>query len=290
MTYGYIRVSKKDQSLQRQIDSIKSYCPNIEDSHIYHDQKTGKNFAREQYQELKQIVKAGDEIIVHELDRFGRNKEEIKLELKDLKQKNVHIRILNIPTTLKTPAEDDWMFDMVNNILIEVYSSLAEKEREMISSRTKEGQAAARRRGKRPGRPALKEELLDFAIRLYETNEFSTPEICQLTKIGRSTFYVHIQEEQIERAPAHKRGLLRAEKKIIQAKHDEMSDNRNSLSFESVQFGIRMWRTKVFSVSEICATIGCVPSTFYRYLWLVEERPGSQESAEDNSIQKSSAT
>lgn len=81
MRYGYGRVSARDQNLARQIAALKKFDPDLPDDRIYTDKQSGKNFNREHYLELKAILVPGDEILVEELDRFGRNKAEIKTEL-----------------------------------------------------------------------------------------------------------------------------------------------------------------------------------------------------------------
>lgn len=268
MIYGYIRVSKKDQSLQRQLDSIKSYCPDILESNIFCDKKSGKTFSREEYLKLKSKVRAGDEIIIHELDRFGRNKEEIKAELKELQAKGIRFRILNIPTTLSS-VSDDWMFDMVNNILIEVYSSLAEKERELISSRTREGQRSARRRGKKPGRPVLNPEICDLALRLWSSNAFSTSEICEVSKISKSSLYTMLSQEKPIRN-SKTRSLTEKEK--ITLSKTLSSSSLRAFTEHQLFIAIRLWRANICTLSEITNYLNCSAPTFYRYLWLIEAK------------------
>ena len=90
--FGYIRVSSKEQNLDRQIDSLKQYVPNERD--IFADKLSGKDFNRPAYQTLKMMVRPGDTIYIHEMERLGRNKEEIKNELEYFKGKGVHLRTL----------------------------------------------------------------------------------------------------------------------------------------------------------------------------------------------------
>lgn len=139
MTYAYLRVSTKDQNLARQIVAIKGYCPDISDENIRYDKQSGKNFCRDEYLRLKALLQPGDELVIKELDRFGRNKEEIKDELRSLKDRNVIVRILNVPTTLIDYQGQEWIFDMVNNILIEVLGAIAEEERATSKARQREG-------------------------------------------------------------------------------------------------------------------------------------------------------
>lgn len=96
--FGYIRVSSRDQNLARQVDSLKKYVP--DERLIFFDKLSGKDFNRPAYQTLKLMARRGDTIYIHEMERLGRNKEEIKNELEYFKNEGVFIRILNLPTTL----------------------------------------------------------------------------------------------------------------------------------------------------------------------------------------------
>ena len=170
-TFGYLRVSTKDQILDRQRVSILKYCKehNIdidEERDIFEDKLSGKDFERPQYKAMKQCLRSGDVVIVKELDRLGRNKEQIKKELTWFNEHNIRVKILNIPTTLEDlSADNSWVMDMVNNILIEVYSALAEEERLKIRRRQREGIAVmpvdsvgkkiSKKTGRYMGRPVV---------------------------------------------------------------------------------------------------------------------------------------
>ena len=153
MIFGYVRVSSKDQNLERQIEALQEYENRLKLENIYMDKQSGKDFKKDEYQKLKMILRSGDTLIVKELDRLGRNKRMIKLELEDLSDKGVRVKILNIPTTLiDLPEENAWVIKMVNNILIEVLGAVAEEERLKIRERQREGIEIARRAGKYKGR------------------------------------------------------------------------------------------------------------------------------------------
>lgn len=149
MKYAYIRVSTKDQHLDRQIDAIKGYHPD----EVFADKMSGKDFDRPEYHRLKSVIQRGDEIIVKELDRLGRNKDAVKEELKWFKDNGVIVRVLDIPTTMIELPGQEWITEMVNNILVEVIAAVAEQERKKIRQRQKEGIACARERGVKFGRP-----------------------------------------------------------------------------------------------------------------------------------------
>lgn len=139
MKYFYGRVSARDQNLARQLSAARAYTE-IPEKNIYCDKESGKNFERENYQKLKSVLCAGDELIIKELDRLGRNKEETKKELEWMRKQGVIVRVLDLPTTLmQFPVGQEWVFEMVNNILIEVLGTIAEQERNKIKVRQAEG-------------------------------------------------------------------------------------------------------------------------------------------------------
>ena len=131
MKYFLGRVSSKEQNLARQLKVAREKF-DIPDENVYCDKITGSSFDRPQYNALKAIVQEGDEVIVKEFDRFGRNKDEMKRELEWFKQKGVIVRILDIPTTLIDFKDQTWVLEMVNNILIEVLGAVAEQERKKL--------------------------------------------------------------------------------------------------------------------------------------------------------------
>lgn len=189
MTYAYIRVSSSEQHLDRQVIAIREVCPDIPDMRIYSDKQSGKNFERAGYQLLKSVLMPGDEVIIKELDRLGRNKEGIKEELKWFKDNGVTVRILNIPTTMIDFQGQEWIRDMINNILVEVMSSIAEEERVKIHQRQSEGIAAAKAKGVKFGRPTEYTGGFEEARSLVETGEMTVVEACEKLKISRTQWY-----------------------------------------------------------------------------------------------------
>lgn len=195
--YFYGRVSSKDQNLARQLESAKKYK---DVDRVFTDKQSGKNFNREGYQQMKEILREGDEVIVHSLDRLGRNKEMIKEELAWFKEHGVIVRILNVPTTLiEYPAGQEWVMDMVNNILIEVLGAFAEQERENIRKRQREGIDAmpvdeqGRRISKKTGRGfGRQEKRPDNFLEVYERQqrgELKLKEALELAGVGRTRWY-----------------------------------------------------------------------------------------------------
>ena len=188
MLYFYCRVSSKDQNLDRQIMMLKKYG---EPDEIFCDKQSGKNFVREDYLRLKAKVKAGDRIVVEELDRFGRNKREIKQELEWFKEHKVIIVILEIPTTMVDWKGQEWLAELVNNIIIEVLGTIAEQERIKNLKRQAEGIEAMKLRGDwdKYGRPKVDIPEFDIYYELQRAGEITVKEACEKLGIGRTTWY-----------------------------------------------------------------------------------------------------
>lgn len=198
--YFYGRVSSKDQSLARQLATARKY-KNID--RVFCDKQSGKDFNREDYQNMKDVVEAGDEVVIHSLDRLGRNKEGIKEELAWFKLRGVIVRILDVPTTLiEYPAGQEWVMEMVNNILIEVLGAFAEQERNNIKKRQAEGIAAmpkdekGRRISTKPGKEGhvygRKEKRPENFLEVYErqqNGELTLKEALSLVGVGRTRWY-----------------------------------------------------------------------------------------------------
>ena len=190
--YGYARVSSKDQNLDRQIEELQKYYKNII---LFTDKTSGKDFIRKEYEILKRIVGPGDTIVVKEMDRLGRNKEGIKNELEYFAKKDVRVVILDIPTTTMDIGnmEDGIakeMLKMINNVLIEVLSTMAEQERRKIKQRQAEGIAIAKAKGKHLGRPKAKYpynwQVIDTR---WQNGEIKAVEAMDLLELKKSTFY-----------------------------------------------------------------------------------------------------
>lgn len=201
MKYFLGRVSTKDQNLARQLKVAREKF-DIPDENVYCDKMTGSSFDRPQYQALKSVVERGDEVIVKELDRFGRNKEETKKELEWFRQQGVIVRILDVPTTLIDFKDQTWVLDMVNNILIEVLGAVAEQERKKTKQRQAEGIAAmpvvngkkvSAKTGRKMGRPNAVQDERRFQNLAQKQKEgiLSVADCCRELGISRSTWYAY---------------------------------------------------------------------------------------------------
>ena len=129
--YGYHRTSTREQHLDRGIKEITAYCEqnNLELEKIFTDQRTGKNFNRPRYQVLKEdVLRAGDELIITEVDRLGRNKQETLKELQYYRDNGIRVKILELPTTLMDLSKLDnamarMLMETINNMLIGIQSN-----------------------------------------------------------------------------------------------------------------------------------------------------------------------
>lgn len=158
---GYARVSTREQNLDRQIKALSQY---VESDMIVTDKASGKDLNRAGYQSLKvgigKLVK-GDILYIKSIDRLSRNKEEAKKELQYFKDNGIRVKIIDMPTTMtEFPKEQEWINDMITNIMIEVLASIAQNERETTRKRQQEGlnamnidETTGKRISKKTGRP-----------------------------------------------------------------------------------------------------------------------------------------
>lgn len=187
--YGYGRVSTSHQNTDRQVDALIKY--GIPERDIIIDHQSGKDFNREGYLALKNsMLRSGDTLVVKELDRLGRDKRMIKEELEYFKANGIRIKILNIPTTLMDIDGNDWILDMVSNILIEVLSTLAEEERVKNHQRQREGIDAAMAKGVEFGRPKLKkpDNYEEVMVRVV-AGEITGVQAMKLMGVKKTSYY-----------------------------------------------------------------------------------------------------
>lgn len=191
-TYYYARVSSTGQNLARQIAAFKKM--GAEEREIITDKASGKDIDRPGYQALKTtLLRPGDTLVIVSLDRLSRKKEDIKTELQYFREHNIRLKILDIPTTLIEPPEgQEWLFDMVLNILTEVMASIAEQERLSIRSRQKQGIEALRGtpRWENYGRPDQQiPENYEEIMKRWLNHEITAVAAMNLSGLKRTTFY-----------------------------------------------------------------------------------------------------
>lgn len=199
--YGYVRVSTREQNEERQLRAMEAQ--GIRRSSIFVDKTTGKDFNRPQWQELKEELQEGDTLFIVSVDRLGRTKQQSLEELRELKSKGVRIMIEEIPTTMvEVDEKNSAMVDMVNNILIEVYTTLAQEELKKITQRREEGIEAMKtckktgkkigKSGKRTGRPSKREELSSSQrgyVKAWLEKNIKLSDCIDSTGLSRATLY-----------------------------------------------------------------------------------------------------
>ncbi|HDR6295692.1 resolvase [Bacillus cereus] len=194
INFGYMRVSTKEQNLDRQYEALKNYV--TDKDYIYSDKASGKDMERKGFQDMLKAMRKGDTLYIKSIDRLGRNKELIKNYLNQFKEKGIRVKIIDIPTTMQDrPQEEEWVIDMINNIIIEVYTSMAEQERQNIKQRQAEGIAVAKKDGKHLGRPVM--ELPEEWNKLYkEWKAGQITAVAFMDAIGmkKATFYKKVKE------------------------------------------------------------------------------------------------
>lgn len=191
--YGYARVSSKQQNLDRQLVELKKH---VDERFIFQDKQSGKDFDRKEYQLMRKVAQTGDEIYIKSLDRLGRNKTQIKEELEHYRNEGVRVKILDIPTSMMDiPKGQEWLMDMINNLIIEVLSTIAEQERLTIKQRQAEGIAVAQAKGQKLGRPEVgcpsnwKE-----VYGQWKDKKITAVKAMELTGLKKNTFYKLIKE------------------------------------------------------------------------------------------------
>lgn len=203
---AYHRTSTKEQHLDRGITEINNYCAanniTLFKNKVYTDQQTGKNFNRPAYSVVKELLNSGDVMIVSELDRLGRNKESTLNELRYFKDNGIRVMILEIPTTLQDISKLDnkmasMVMETINNMLIELYATIAHAEMEKREKRQREGMEAMRARGEweRYGRPReLSAASFAEQYKAVELGEMRPFELMHRLGLTKPTFYRYKNE------------------------------------------------------------------------------------------------
>ena len=203
--YGYHRTSTREQHLDRGIAEITDYCEQnqLELERIFTDQQTGKNFNRPRYQVLKEdVLRSGDELIITEVDRLGRNKRDTLKELQYFRDHNIRVKILELPTTLMDISKLDntmaqMLMETVNNMLIELYAAMAQAEIEKKEKRQREGIEAKKARGDWDdyGRPSAI-DIEDFKIHYQRVidGQMRPTELMKQLGVSKSTYYRYVDQ------------------------------------------------------------------------------------------------
>lgn len=200
MYYCYNRTSTEEQHLDRGLKEVRDYCSNnnIHLEKIYTDKQTGKNFNRERYIVMKEdVLRSNDVLIISEVDRLGRNKKAILEELQYYKEKEIRVMILELPTTLMDLSHmgndmAKMMLELINNMMIELYATMAQAEIEKKEKRQREGIQAKKDRGEWDdyGRPkAMEFKKFEKEYSRVINNKIKPFELMRELGLTKSTFY-----------------------------------------------------------------------------------------------------
>lgn len=199
--YGYARVSSKEQNLDRQIIAIEEYCKNnnleIDERDIITDKASGKDFNREGYKLLKEkLLRQGDVLIIKELDRLGRDKNQIKEEWHELQKNGIDIIVID-NEILNTNNKSDLEKSLISNIVFELLSYMAEKERAKIKQRQREGIEALKEKnnGKGIGRPKTEYPTTwEEIYKSWKVGDITATKAMEMLELKRNTFYRLVKE------------------------------------------------------------------------------------------------
>lgn len=178
-TYGYIRVSTKEQNEARQLDALAPYS--IPEKNLYMDKQSGKSFDRPAWRKLVKRLRPGDLLIVKSIDRLGRNYDEILEQWRHItKEAGVDVLVVDLPLLDTRTQGRDLTGTFIADLVLQILSYVAQTERENIRQRQAEGIASAKARGVHCGRPE-KELPPEFwqDVGRYQTGEITMAELEQ---------------------------------------------------------------------------------------------------------------
>ena len=196
MIYAYIRVSTKQQKIDRQYEEIKTM--NIDDKHIYIDKESGKNFDRTNYQKLIKKIKKDDLLIIKSIDRLGRNYQMILDEWSRItKTIGADIKVIDMPLLDTRIDGKNLVGRFISDIVLQILSFVAENERVNIRQRQAEGIRIAKEKGVKFGRPrAITPPNTNEILDNYISHKISDAEATKLLKVSRGTFFRLVKERR----------------------------------------------------------------------------------------------
>ena len=193
--YGYARVSSKDQNEARQIIALSQFP--VKKENIYIDKFSGKDFDRPKYSELIKILKKQDIFVIKEIDRLGRNYEEILEQWRVItKEIKADIVVLDMPLLDTRTRKENLTGTFIADLVLQILSYVAETERQSIKQRQREGIEAAKKRGVKFGRPCIPvpEEFYDLKEK-WLNKKITSREAATTINVSQDTFlrWVHLK-------------------------------------------------------------------------------------------------
>jgi len=184
MIIGYARVSTKDQNLERQIDELKK----AGSEKIFLEKISGTKKNRPEFDKMFEVLRPGDMILVTELTRLSRSTKDLVEIMENLEKMNVSVKSL----------KESWLdtSSAHGKLLFTIFAGLAEFERDLISERVRSGLKAARSRGRLGGRPLISPKKIEVALKMYDSNDYTIPQILNATGISKFTLYNYLKKRK----------------------------------------------------------------------------------------------
>ena len=182
---AYARVSTDDQNLDRQLETLKAYCPDK----IFTDHLSGKNLERPGFQQMMDYVREGDIIYVASMDRMARNLDDLLATTKRLQSKGITVHFLKENICLNPGTETSSMSKLIMSIM----GAVAEFERSLIRERQREGILLAKARGVYKGRKPIDPDKMQEARKLIDEG-FTKTKVCEKLQISRQTLYKYLKQ------------------------------------------------------------------------------------------------
>lgn len=208
--YAYIRVSTKEQNIDRQLLALQQY--QIPKKNIYCDWQSGKDFERPAYQKLLRKLKKGDLLIVKSIDRLGRNYNDILVQWQTItKDIGADILVMDMELLDTRRKDDNLTGTLIADLVLQIFAYVAQTEREFIRQRQAEGIAAAKAKGKKLGPKFLEiPEGFDEACKKCAAGELTTRQAAETLGMSPSTFYRRYKEKMVSQ-----NRLNEAKKKVL---------------------------------------------------------------------------
>ena len=178
MLFGYARVSTQSQSLDRQLDALRTY--GVSDDRLFVEKISGTTKERPELIKLQQFLRDGDLLVIESLSRLGRSTKDLLTIIDHFEKQGVKVVSIKEQLDTRTPT---------GMLLTTVLMAMCQFERDIIVQRTQEGLSAARARGRKGGRPPLSKAQINHALALYDSKKMSVKEICSAAKISQSSLY-----------------------------------------------------------------------------------------------------
>lgn len=194
-TVFYARVSTRDQSLDLQVDAARRI--GVKEEHIFLEKASGARHDRPQLANALAVLDKGDALACYKLDRIGRSLPHLVSILEELEARGVHF--MTTEDGLSTKGS-------TGKFVLNIMASVAAFERSLMLERTRAGLAAAKARGKLPGRRRIMAPAdVVRARKLLDAGELNAQEVANLLSISRATMFRELRKardlREIERRP-----------------------------------------------------------------------------------------